>query len=194
MILPAMSMIALPSAVVDLVGSATCRKPSPVGLSVIASPAPSPTRPSGTVIVPLLDTVPPISPTNAPLAPEIAPALLTAAEAPLPVKIRRPALKSALPMSSVEATKPPPTCTDPVGVIAMPLGLTRNTCPFALTWPAMVEVVVPVTRLRMAALEFGWTKLTLFPALTEKLFQSTIALEDVWLIVRVLPAGAPIVA
>ena len=33
-------------------------------------------------------------------------------------------MKSASAMSSVEATKPPPVCTLPLAVIAMPLGLT----------------------------------------------------------------------
>src|SRR5690348_16242454 len=74
----------------------------------------------------------------------------------------------------------------------MPLGLTRKTWPFALIWPAMVDDVVPVTRLRMAAAELGWTKLTLALVPTEKLFQSTMAFEDPWLIVSVLSAGAPI--
>jgi len=62
----------------------------------------------------------------------------------------------------------------------------------ALIWPAIVEGVAPVTRLRMAAAEFGWTKLTLALPPTEKLFQSTIAFDELWLMVSVLPAGAPI--
>src|SRR5450755_1282105 len=143
-------------------------------------------------MVPPLETVPPIRPMKALDPPEICPALLTAAEAPLPEKFRLPALKSALPISRVEATKPPPTCTEPVGVIAMPLGLTRNTCPLALICPAIVEDVTPVTRLRMAEPAFGCTKLTLALAPTEKLVQSTTALGEDWLIVNALPAGVPI--
>ena len=49
----------------------------------------------------------------------------TPAEAPLPAKLRLPLLKSLSAMPSVEATKPPPTRTAPVGVIAIPFGLTR---------------------------------------------------------------------
>ena len=48
----------LPSA---LVGTETCRKPSPERSSVAFSPEPSPTLPSGTLIEPALSTLPPIS-------------------------------------------------------------------------------------------------------------------------------------
>jgi len=52
-------------------------------------------------------------------------ALLTAADAPLPVKVRLPLWKSASEIPSVEVTKPPPVLTTPVLVIAIPFGLTR---------------------------------------------------------------------
>ncbi|VUD74526.1 hypothetical protein MET9862_05158 [Methylobacterium symbioticum] len=52
------------------------------------------------------------------------PAFDTAADWPLPRKMRRPATKSWSAMSSEEATKPP-AFTLPVGVMAMPFGLTR---------------------------------------------------------------------
>ena len=42
-------------------GSVTCRKPSPDRSSVARSPAPSPIRPRGALIVPALSTRPPIS-------------------------------------------------------------------------------------------------------------------------------------
>ena len=48
----------------------------------------------------------------------------TQAEAPLPWKLRRPATKSSSVVSSVEATKTL-VLTNPVLVMAMPLGLTR---------------------------------------------------------------------
>ena len=52
------------------------------------------------------------------------PALVAAAEAPVPVKVRLPAMKSSSPMFSVEATKPA-ALTTPVEVMAIPLGLIR---------------------------------------------------------------------
>ena len=78
----------------------------------------------------------------------------------------------------------------PVGVIAMPFGLTRKTWPLPVILPAIDEVVSPVTRLRIAESEFGWTKLTAAPAATEKLFQFTIARDDTWLTVSELVFGA----
>ena len=70
---------------------------------------------------------------------------------------------------------PPPVCTLPVEVIAIPLGLIRYTDPFAVICPAMVEVVPPVTRLSVADCASGWRKMTLLPAATSKLVQLTIA-------------------
>ncbi len=78
------------------------------------------------------------------------PALLMPAEAPSPVKAILPARKSASVMSSVEATKPPPVWIEPCGVMAIPFGLTRYTVPFALISPAIVELVLPVTRFSVA--------------------------------------------
>ena len=52
------------------------------------------------------------------------PSLRTAAEAPLPVKLRLPAMKSWSVVFSVEATKAP-VLTVPDLVMAMPFGLTR---------------------------------------------------------------------
>jgi len=188
---PATSTSAPPLAAVAAVGNATCRKPSPVGSRVACSPEPRPTLPSGTLIEPALATVPPMRPTKPPRAAEIVPALLTAAEAPLPVQVRRPALKSALAMSRVEATKPPPTWTVPLGVIAMPLGLTRKTWPLPVICPAMVDGADPVTRLRMAADASGWTKTTLSGWPTEKLPQLTIARDDDCVTVSALALGTP---
>ena len=122
---PETSTSALRLPVVAAVGAATCMKPSPLMSRVIDSPEPSPTLPSGTLILPAFETVPPSSPTKPPLPTLILPALLTAAELPLPVNVRLPAMKSLSPIASVEATKPPPTSTDPLEVIAMPFGLTR---------------------------------------------------------------------
>ena len=109
----------------EAVGIATCKKPSPLRSSVACSPEPRPILPSGALIDPGLETVPPSKPTRPPKPVVIEPAFVTLAEAPRPVKWRLPELKSLLEMPSVEATKPPPTLTAPDGVKAMPLGLTR---------------------------------------------------------------------
>ena len=82
------------------------------------------------------------------------PALLTAAEPPLPVNLYFPARKSSFLMSSVEAANEP-TLTAPVLVMAMPFGLTRSTVPGALMVPAMLDGVDPVTRLSVAAAALG---------------------------------------
>ena len=77
------------------------------------------------MIVPEFETLPPIRPTTPPGPVMIVPSLLTAAEAPEPVNFSLPFLKSLSVIASVEATKPPPTLTVPLLVIAMPFGLTR---------------------------------------------------------------------
>src|SRR5277367_3383181 len=93
-------------------------------------------------------------------------------------------------MPRVEATKPPPTCTAPLLVIAIPFGLTRYTWPLALSWPAMVEVVDPVTRLRSAEDASGWAKVTVLPRPIEKPFQLTIARGVVCVTDRLCPDAA----
>ncbi len=123
--LPETSISAWPSAVLALVGTATCKKLSPVRFSVACSPEPIATFPSGTDTTPELATVPPMRPTKPPAAASIEPALTTPAEAPAPTKLRLPLLKSLSAIPKVEATKPPPTRTAPVLVIAIPFGLTR---------------------------------------------------------------------
>ncbi len=93
-ILPELLTSAWPSAVVAPVGTATCRNPPPFRSSVAASPEPRPTRPSGTEIVPEFAVVPPMSPTNPPGPAVIVPAFPTGADAPFPVKLRFPPIKS----------------------------------------------------------------------------------------------------
>ena len=123
--LPDTSTSAFPSAVFVFVGTATCKKLSPVRFSVACSPDPIATLPSGTETTPEFETVPPRSPTKPPGPAWIEPAFETPADAPLPMKLSLPLLKSLSAIPSVEATKPPPVWTAPVGVIAIPLGLTR---------------------------------------------------------------------
>ena len=106
-------------------GTLTCRKPSPEKSSVARSPAPSPTLPIGTEIVPAWSTLPPRSAAYPPGWIVIRPSLTTDAEAPpRPENVRLPATKSSSPIPSVEATNPA-ALTVPVFVIAMPFGLTR---------------------------------------------------------------------
>ena len=52
-------------------------------------------------------------------------------------------------MFSVEAANDP-TLTVPVGVMAIPFGLTSSTVPGALIDPAMLDGVAPVTRFNVA--------------------------------------------
>ena len=61
LIRPDCSISAFLPAVSPLVGTATWRKPSPERSRVARSPAPRPTRPSGTLMVPLFSTWPPRS-------------------------------------------------------------------------------------------------------------------------------------
>ena len=87
-------------------------------------------------------------------------------------------------MSSVEATKAPAR-TLPVGVMAMPFGLTRKTWPLALSWPAMVEGVWPVTRFSIAEAAEGCWMSTRASRPIEKPCHETIALSvDCWIAIR----------
>ena len=101
-------------------------------------------------MMPSLATRPPSSAAKPPSDTLMRPALVTVADEPLPVNLYLPARKSSFLMSSVEAANEP-TLTVPVGVIAMPFGLTSSTVPGAVIAPAMVEDVVPVTRFSVAA-------------------------------------------
>ena len=71
----------------ELVGTATDRKPSPARSSVINSPLPSPTLPSRAEIRPSLATWPPSSAAKPPSDTLMRPALVTAADAPLPLNV-----------------------------------------------------------------------------------------------------------
>ena len=161
-IFPETLISGVPSLSVAVSGTATWRNPRPVGSSVACDPAPRPTRPRGTEILPSFDTEPPSRPTKPPSPVVIVPAFDTPLGGVADEKVSLPDSKSLSLMPSVEATKPPVTLTAPVLVMAMPLGLTRNTCPLPRTVPAMVDDVVPVTRLRMADVDEGWTKVTEF--------------------------------
>ena len=176
------------------VGRAICSRPSPLRSSVACSPEPMAILPAGAEMIPELATLPPSRPTKPPWPVDIVPALLTAAEAPLPEKLRAPLIKSEFEMSKVEPTKPAPTFTAPLAVIAMPLGLMRNTWPLASSWPARVEAAEPLTRFSTAEPLPGCTNVTVPPCPMEKFCQSRTARALVWVMVRLLPELAPIVA
>ena len=117
--------ISAPLPVISAVGTATWRKLPPLRSSAMRSPDPIPILPSGTMIVPLLDTAPPSNAIKAFSPARMVPALVTTADDPLPANARFPPMKSPSAMSRVEATKPPRVSTAPLAVMAMPLGLTR---------------------------------------------------------------------
>ena len=118
------SKAVLPSLLIMAVsGSATLRKPLPLRSKVARVTAPTTTRPAGAAISPLLATLPPSRPTKPPVAVVMVPALDTAP--PLPSAMPLPAMNAASSIPSVDATNPRPTLTTPDLVIWMPLGLTR---------------------------------------------------------------------
>ena len=159
------------SPVTNAVGTATCRKLPPFRSSAICSPEPIPSLPSGTLIVPELRTAPPSRATNAPWPAAMLPALLTTDDLPFPENLSLSAMKSASEMSRLEATKPFNVRTEPVLVIAMPLGFTRYTAPLDVIWPEIIEVADPVTRLSVAPCAEVLLKTTVLPVSTEKLCQ-----------------------
>ena len=70
----------------------------------------------------------------------------------------------------VEPTRPP-TLTDAPLPNRMPFGLIRNTLPFALRLPRMLDGSLPMTRFSATELLFGCTNCTLSPAAILKLCQ-----------------------
>ena len=88
-------------------------------------------------------------------------------------------MKSLSLMLSVEATTPAALTSEPLPKVT-PFGLTRTTWPFARTAPSIAEAVLPVTRFKVTALEFGWLKLTEAPLPTLKESQFTTARCEVW--------------
>src|SRR5688572_2817876 len=82
-------------------------------------------------------------------------------------------------MESVLATRPPVETLAP-GAKRMPLGLTRNTWPFALRPPKICDGLLPSTRFSATEETEGCWKLTCAPAPIEKLCQLRIALSEPW--------------
>ncbi len=124
-IVPLLSTSGVPAASVASAGRTTCRKPSPVKSTVADVAAPMPTRPSGTVIVPLLETE---VPSRTAKPPDVMLPWLTTLPAELaPENDSVPFMKSLSLTSRLEARKPPDALTDPVVPISTPLGLTRKT-------------------------------------------------------------------
>ena len=111
------------SAAVVAPSTSIFRCPFAPALSVTLAPAASATSPLRALMVPWLDTVPPISTTDPPSWALMLPWLMTDPVAPLLVKTSLPAMKSWFVMSAVEATSPP-TSTRAVLLNSTPLGLT----------------------------------------------------------------------
>jgi len=92
----------------------------------------------------------------------------------LPLKVWRPAAKSASVMLRVDATKPP-TLTDAPWPNKMPFGFTRNTWPLAVRLPRMRDGSAPTTRFSATDWLLGCTKRTASPAAMLKLCQLRVA-------------------
>ena len=90
-----------------------------------------------------------------------------------------PAMKSALLICSVDATKEP-TLTCAPGANKIPAGLTMNTRPLACNAPMICVTLPSMTRFSKAAWLFGWKILTrsLAPMLND--CQLMIAFCDCW--------------
>ena len=104
--------------------------------------------------------------------------------APLRLKLLLPAMKSALLMLCVVATRPPTSTLEP-GAKVTPLGLLMNTWPLALIWPKIWLGLESSTRLSVTLLALGWLKLTRAWLPILKVFQSRAARLLVWLMVSV---------
>ncbi len=167
---------------------------SPVGapwLSVTCWPAAKPTSPPGARMVPPLATCWPISSTS-PAVATMSPWLVTAPR-PAPLSVSTPPFMKALSvMSSDEATNEPPTFTTPPLPMKTPFWFSRKTLPVDVSVPKMSDWPPPMTRFSVAP--WPLAKLTLPPAPIEKVDQSITALVEVWLTVRLVPIGAPMVA
>src|SRR4051812_18132735 len=96
-------------------------------------------------------------------------------------------MKSWLAMSDVVASNPPTLIWAPLPN-SMPLGLSSQTWPLARMAPLMVEMLGPVTRLRVSDEDPGWLNWTAAPAPTEKSCQLMMALLVAWLMMVVAPA------
>src|SRR5258708_40309560 len=82
-------------------------------------------------------------------------------------------------MSAVVARSPPTLTCEPAPK-KTPLGLTSQTCPFAVSDPSICEAPGPVTRLSAMEPLFGCWKATLAPLDMEKLCQLKMALSVPW--------------
>ena len=97
-------------------------------------------------------------------------------------------MKSASLICSELATKPRTSTCASLPKIT-PLGLSKNTCPLALTLP-MIWVASPAaTRFKMVELALGWSNRTVAAEPTSKLSQLMTAAELLCLTVRLAPAA-----
>src|SRR5215469_11551206 len=118
--------------------------------------------------------------------------LASGAELPF-TKLYLPDMKSESLMSWVLATRLPTSRTAPFPN-RMPFGFTRNTCPFDVMFPKMLEGLLPMTRFRMVAELSGCRNCTYWFAPTEKDCQLITAFWLVWVILVVFAFGAAMVA
>src|SRR5713226_8227125 len=79
-----------------------------------------------------------------------------------------------------EVANSDPTSTLAPGANSTPLGLERNTCPFALSRPKISEGLLPSTLLRATEEALGWLKLTQAFEPIENVCQLRIALLVAW--------------
>ena len=152
----------------------------PSKFRVKSPPPPRATLPICAWIVPWLLTCAPSSAMLPPSAAVSRPRLDTSL-VDVPENWNLPALKSASLMSWVDATRPP-TLTWAVRPKSTPLGLTRNTLPFASMLPRISLPLVPSTRFKAIDVLPGWLKVTRSPRPTLKESQLVISLSVCWLI------------
>ncbi|SAK98690.1 hypothetical protein AWB82_07232 [Caballeronia glebae] len=149
-------------------------RPSPAKSSVMSLPAPIAILPSVALTCPLLSTCAPSNATAPPGAAVIVASFDTFEPvAPSCLKRYLPARNASFEMPSVDATSDP-TFTDAPRANTTPAGFTRNTCPLALSCPAMRLTSLPTTRLSSTACADGCEISTRsFPPI-EKPFQFTM--------------------
>ena len=103
----------------------------------------------------------------------------------MPDKVQLP-LASRCASDAAAATKAPVSICA-VRAIKTPLGLSKNTCPFACNDPYISERLLPVTRFTATDEASGCLKTTEFPAPMEKLVQRKPSTCVFWVICKPAP-------
>ena len=133
---------------------------SPYRSTVKVSPLPSTTLPRRAAITPSLRTCGATSATRPPSRAEMLPRFrMPAPMDPGVVNASLPSMKSSSLMFAVLAIRLPTfTCDPPPNT--MPFGFISSTVPLASSRPRISDTCSPVTRFSVAALAFGWAKIT----------------------------------